>query len=198
LAGRLPREQKGGAKPPLSAAWAGADARCPSAGRPVVRPGDNAAPGRCGRAPRRYVTQRHRERGGNRAVPGYRCGNLTRLNGSIRRYPAHWIMTTGNNGKPAKPVWPTADPETAAEVRFRRNRRAMGTHLGLSPPPTTGATAGTAPKDSRAYGHRGSFHLIASCDSTALDFPRFESRGNVRDAFPVLRHESSQHRRGFG
>ena len=26
--GRLPREQKGGAKPPLSAAWAGADARC--------------------------------------------------------------------------------------------------------------------------------------------------------------------------
>ena len=27
--GRLPREQKGGAKPPLSAAWAGADARCP-------------------------------------------------------------------------------------------------------------------------------------------------------------------------
>jgi hypothetical protein len=30
--GRLPREQKGGAKPPLSAAWAGADARCPFRG----------------------------------------------------------------------------------------------------------------------------------------------------------------------
>ena len=35
--GRLPREQKGGAKPPLSAAWAGADARCPFRW-PVVRP----------------------------------------------------------------------------------------------------------------------------------------------------------------
>jgi hypothetical protein len=35
--GRLPREQKGGAKPPLSAAWAGADARCPFRW-PIVRP----------------------------------------------------------------------------------------------------------------------------------------------------------------
>jgi hypothetical protein len=43
----------------------------------------------------------------------------------------------------------------------------MGTHSRNEPPPTTGATAGTAPRDSLAYGCRGSFHLIAACNSTA-------------------------------
>src|SRR5882757_5439794 len=50
----------------------------------------------------------------------------------------------------------------------------MGTHLGLSHPYHR-ATAGTAPQDSRAYGCRGSFHLIAACGLTAPYF-RFGDR----------------------
>jgi hypothetical protein len=38
LSCKAPREQKGGAEPPLAAAWAGADARCPSA-RPRCKAG---------------------------------------------------------------------------------------------------------------------------------------------------------------
>jgi hypothetical protein len=45
-------------------------------------------------------------------------------------------------------------------------------------PPTTGVTAGTAPKDSRAYGCRGSFHLIAVCGSTAPLF-RWHRRSSL-------------------
>jgi hypothetical protein len=44
------------------------------------------------------------------------------------------------------------------------------------PPPTTGATAGTAPTDSRALRGRGSFHLIAACGSTA---PLFADHSKV-------------------
>jgi hypothetical protein len=50
----------------------------------------------------------------------------------------------------------------------------MGTHSGMSHPYPR-QTAGTAPKDSRAYGCRVSFHLIAACDSTAPHF-RFGNR----------------------
>jgi hypothetical protein len=48
----------GGAELPLAAAWAGADARCPSAG-PGVRPEDKTRPGGCPAAPR--VRSRSRE-----------------------------------------------------------------------------------------------------------------------------------------
>jgi hypothetical protein len=53
-----PSRERGCAKPPHVAAWAGTDARCPSAG-PVVRIGDNTRPGGCPAAPR--VRSRSRE-----------------------------------------------------------------------------------------------------------------------------------------
>jgi hypothetical protein len=42
LAGRLPSRARGGAKPPLAAAWAGGDARCPVRWPPVVAAARNA------------------------------------------------------------------------------------------------------------------------------------------------------------
>jgi hypothetical protein len=41
--------------------------------------------------------------------------------------------------------------ENAAAVDFVTTAAGTGTHLGFEAPPTTGATAGTAPEDSRAY-----------------------------------------------
>jgi hypothetical protein len=46
----------------------------------------------------------------------------------------------------------------------------MGTRLGMSHP-TSGRQPETAPKDSRAYGRRVSFHLVAACVSTAILCP---------------------------
>jgi hypothetical protein len=59
LAGRLPSRARGRAKPPLAAAWAGADARCPDR-LPRGRPGDNTRPGGYGRLYVAVVARHHR------------------------------------------------------------------------------------------------------------------------------------------
>jgi hypothetical protein len=74
-------------------------------------------------------------------------------------------------------------PSTSSSGRDAYNIRAMtpddprgrpdGRWSAL--PFITAATAGMAPKDSRAYGCRGSFHLIAAFDSTAPHFPHRQS-----------------------
>jgi len=49
----------------------------------------------------------------------------------------------------------------------------LRTVRSFDPRPREGATA---PKDSRTYGCRGSFHLIAACGLTALHFPLSAAR----------------------
>jgi hypothetical protein len=80
------------------------------------------------------------------------------------------VRVTHSPGSPNLALVGRVDIVTRAEHSLRRDRRGMGTPLRIEPPPITGATARTAPKDSRAYGRRGSFHLIAACALTAPIF----------------------------
>jgi hypothetical protein len=52
------------------------------------------------------------------------------------------------------------DIVTRAEHSLRPRPSGDASPFRIKPPPATGGTAGTAPKDSRAYGCRGSFHPV--------------------------------------
>src|ERR1700730_4027009 len=54
-----------------------------------------------------------------------------------------------------------------------------GNPFRIEPPLPPGATARTAPRDSRAYGRRGSFHLIAACGLTAPVFRFGDQRSGL-------------------
>jgi len=71
------------------------------------------------------------------------------------------------------------DPERRAKRKEAKERNAAliarlldGAPKQRCSGPYTGATAGTAPKDSRAYEGRVSFHLIAVCGKTVPLFLR--------------------------
>jgi hypothetical protein len=79
------------------------------------------------------------------------------------------------------------DCRSAAAAKWRRgDLRSQpprdGNPFRIEAPLHTGATAGTAPKDSRAYGYGGSFHLIAASDSTAPGVSLFH--GEQPEDFP--------------
>jgi hypothetical protein len=150
FAGRLPSRGRGGAKSPLEAAWAGDDARC------LLRwPFSKAL--------RQHASWRLRE--GFASLSGSHARDV--VGTATNRFPQSHSRGIATRREISAPL----TTENATEADFRRDRPMTGTHFRIEAPPYHRGTAGTAPKDSRAYGCRGSFHLIATCDSTAPIFP---------------------------